>query len=269
MQQIADYQLIRSLGDGNHGEFFVAATPARLPVDDEHVAVKVLTGMNVDDALRRMGRELRAFASVQSPYLVQLYDAGQDGDRLFYSMEYFPLGSLQAPSRPLERPEVLRALVHAGRAAHALHEGGVAHRGIKPANVLLHEKGAQLSDLGLAQVLSPGQTVTGVGSIGAVEFLDPGIIRGDAASRASDIWSLGATLHWALAGVGIYGDLSGLQPLAAVRKVLTSDPAVDPILSDEERSVVERALRPDPATRPATALELADMIAALGALADE
>lgn len=268
MQQIADYRLIRSLGDGNHGEFFLAHAPDRLGVGGAEVAVKVLSGMNVDDALRRMGRELRAFASVSSPYLVQLHDAGQDGDRLFYSMEYYPLGSLLSPSRPIERPEVLRAILHAARAAHALHEGGVAHRGIKPANVLLHEHGARLSDLGLAQALMPGQTVTGVGSIGAVEFLDPAIIRGETASRASDIWSLGATLHWALAGVGIYGDLSGIQPLAAVRKVLTSDPEISPLLSDDERAVVERALHPDVAQRPATAEALAEMIRALGALDD-
>lgn len=269
MQQIADYRLIQSLGRGNHGEFFIAETPARLPVDTAQVAVKVLSGMNVDDALRRMGRELRAFSSVASPYLVQLHDAGQDGDRLFYSMEYYPLGSLQSPSRPVERPEKLRAMVHVSRAAHALHEAGVAHRGIKPGNVLLHEHGARLSDLGLAQALMPGQTVTGVGSIDSVEFLDPAIIRGEPASRASDIWSLGATLHWALAGVGIYGDLPAGQPLTAVRKVLTSDPEISATLTADERAVIERALAPDPANRPATAQELSEMIAGLGALDDD
>lgn len=269
MQQIADYRLIRSLGRGNHGEFFLAHAPERLRIEAPQVAVKVLSGMNVDDALRRMGRELRAFAGVSSPYLVQLHDAGQDGDQLFYSMAYYPLGSLQTPSRPLERPEKLRALVHVSRAAHALHEAGVAHRGIKPGNVLLQEHGARLSDLGLAQALSPGQTVTGVGSIDSVEFLDPAIIRGETASRASDIWSLAATLHWALAGVGIYGDLPVGQPLTAVRKVLTSDPVISDVLTAEERAVVERALAPDPTDRPATALELSEMIATLGALPDD
>ena len=139
MEQIADYRLVRSLGVGNHGTFFLAVTPERLGLDVPEVAVKVLVAGTVDDALRRMGRELRAFAAVSSPYLVPIHDAGQDGDRLFYSMPYYPLGSLRAPARPLGRPELLRALVHAARAAHALHAGGVAHRGIKPANILLRE----------------------------------------------------------------------------------------------------------------------------------
>jgi serine/threonine protein kinase len=260
VEQIADYRLVRSLGEGNHGEFFLAETPERLGIAAEHVAVKVLTEMTVDDALRRMGRELKVFASVSSPYLVRVLDAGQDRDRLFYSLAYYPLGSLAEPSHPLGRDERLRAVVHACRAAHALHEAGVAHRGIKPANVLLHEDGAHLSDLGLAEVLSPGQTVTGVGPIAAVEFLDPGIIRGEAASRASDIWSLGVTLHWALVGTGLYGDLTGVQPLVAVRRVLTSSPEISDRLQPAERRVLEAALAPRPADRPATADELARMV---------
>lgn len=268
MEQIADYRLVRSLGEGNHGEFFLAETPERLGIDDEHVAVKVLTEMTVDDALRRMGRELKVFASVSSPYLVRLLDAGQDRDRLFYSLEYYPRGSLAQPTGQPDRAERLRAVVHACRAAHALHEAGVAHRGIKPANVLLHEDGAHLSDLGLAEVLSPGQTVTGVGPIAAVEYLDPGIIRGDAASRASDIWSLGVVLHWVLAGTGLYGDLTGVQPLAAVRTVLTTTPELSERLDRDERRVLEVALAPRPGDRPATADELGRLVADLGAASD-
>src|SRR5713226_6029981 len=153
MDSIADYRIVRSLGEGNQGEFFLAEPPTRLPVEAEYVAVKVLSGPTTDDAFRRATRELKLFASVKSPYLVTLYDAGQDGGRFFYSMQYFPLGSLAAPARPLSQQEILRAVRHASLAAHALHEAGVVHRGIKPENILLHEDGAQLSDLGLAQVL--------------------------------------------------------------------------------------------------------------------
>jgi serine/threonine protein kinase len=108
MDEIADYRLTESLGEGNHGQFFLAAPPSRLEEGSDSVAVKVLAAPSTDDALRRFSRELRAFASAPSPYLVRLLDAGQDGDRFFYAMEYFPLGSLGRPSRPLSRPEVLR-----------------------------------------------------------------------------------------------------------------------------------------------------------------
>lgn len=259
---IADYAFVRFLGEGNHGEFYLATPPKRVPVQDEHVAVKVLAGNCSDDAFRRMTRELRAFAAVDSPHLVKLYDAGQEGGTFFYAMEYLPMGSLAAPARPLERDEVLRAVEHAARAAHALHEAGSAHRDIKPANVLLHDDGAKLSDLGLVQILAPGQTVTGLAGVGSIEFMDPAIMQGGRASRASDIWSLGATLHRALTGVGLYGELPERDPLLALRKVLNSTPTLEGSLSESEAEVV-RACLADPAERLPTAEEVANRIAAL------
>jgi serine/threonine protein kinase len=92
-----------------------------------------------------------------------------------------------------------------------------------------------------------------------VAFLDPGLLRGDEASPASDVWSIGATLHWALTGEGIHGELPLDDPLLAVRRVLSSQPVIDPGLADEVRSVIEAALEPDPGARP-SAGEIADRL---------
>ena len=263
LETIADYRLIRHIGEGSHGDIYLATPPSRLGLGVEHVAVKVLRALTNDDAFRRTSRELRTFAAVKSPYLVGLYDAGQDGGSFFYAMEYFTLGSVEKPSRPLDRAETIRALAHAARAAHALHEAGVAHRAIKPGNVLIHEEGAKLSDLGLAQTFEPGKTTTGLGGVESVEYMDPSVLRGERASRATDIWSLGMTLHRALSGHGVYGELSGSDPLLTIRTVLTSEPELSNELSDHERRVVSTALAPDPADRQSTADELADQIEAL------
>src|SRR4029450_1858112 len=263
MDKIADYRLVRSLGGGSHGEFFLAEPPTRLGLDAEYVAVKVMAGQTQDDAFRRGPRCLRRFAQVKSPHLVTLYDAGQEGGRFYYAMEYLPLGSLAAPARPLDRAHTLRAVADACRAAHVLHEAGIAHRSIKPANILLTEEGGKLSDLGLAQVLQPGMTVTGMGPIGSVEYLDPAILAGERAGRSSDLWSIGVTLHRAITGEGVYGELPENEPLVAIRKVLSSDPVLSDRLSDEERALIEACLAPDAADRPATALEVAERIDAL------
>ncbi len=263
MDKIADYRLVRSLGGGSQGEFFLAEPPARLGLDAEYVAVKVMAGQTQDDAFRRATRELRLFAQVKSPHLVTLYDAGQEGGRFYYAMEYLPLGSLATPARPLDRAHTLRAVADACRAAHVLHEAGIAHRAIKPANILLTEEGGKLSDLGLAQVLQPGMTVTGMGPIGSVEYLDPAILAGERAGRSSDLWSVGVTLHRAITGEGVYGELPENEPLVAIRKVLSSDPVLSDRLSADERALVEACMAPDAADRPATALEVADRIDAL------
>ena len=264
METIADFGLVKSLGEGNHGQFFLATPPPRLALDDEYVAVKVLVAPSTDDALRRTSRELRAFASASSPYLVRLLDAGQDGHRFYYAMEYFPLGSLGGPAHTLERSDKLLAVTHASRAAHALHEVGLVHRGIKPTNVLLCNEGAKLSDLGLVQLLAPGQKVTSMGPISTVEYMDPAVLRGEQESRASDIWSLGITLHRALTGEGVYGDLPLSDPLLTITKVLATPPKLSQELGSSEHDLIGWCLDPAPERRPMTAEEFADVVETLG-----
>ena len=137
---IADYQVIRVLGEGNNGRFYLARPPARLGLPDEYVAVKVFTGTHSEQAYERGVRELRAFAQVNSQYLVRVYDAVLQ-DSFLYAMEYCPLGSLAAPARPLSRGEVMRAVAHAAHALEALHEAGLTHGDVKPANILLSDGG--------------------------------------------------------------------------------------------------------------------------------
>ncbi len=259
MDSIADYQLIRLLGSGNYGDFYLASTPARLPVEDDLVVVKVATGLASDVAFRRATREWRHFAMARSPKLVTIFDVGRQGDRFYYAMEYLRLGSLSKPARPLSREETLRAVADAADAAHTLHENGIAHRDIKPATVLLHDFGAKLSDLGLSQLLSPGLVMTGLGDVG-VEFTDPSILVGGEASRATDIWSLGAVLHQALTGSSLYGELPSREPLLVVRTILASSPRPHGSLDTEAAAIVRDCIADDPAARPATAQEVATRI---------
>jgi serine/threonine protein kinase len=259
MRRIADYELIDSLGSGNHGEYFSARPPDRLGLDVDRVALKVLSINATDDAFRRVANELQLFASVQCEQLVTLHDAGQQSGRLFYAMEFFPLGSLGKPTTELTRIEVLRAVADAARAGHALHESGVAHRDIKPANVMLVEGGAKLSDLGLAQILSPGQTVTGIGPIGSIEYMEPGVVLGENAGRASDIWALGVTAHRALTGRSVFGEIPTGELIAALRHVLQTQPELHDGLMPGDAAVIEACLRPDRADRPSTAAEVATL----------
>ncbi len=262
---LADFRVVRLIGEGNHGRFYLAHPPARLGIDDEFVAVKVFAGQCSEDAYRRGTRELRAFAAVDSPYLARVYDAVLE-DNFLYAMEYFPLGSLAAPARPLTHDDVLRAVEHAARAVHALHEGGLAHGDVKPGNVMLHENGGKLSDLGLARVFTAGAALTGMAPETSVEYLDPSLLLGEPPSRATDIWALGATLHRALSGKGLYGELPERQPLLAIRRVQTTPPALDPVLTADEAALVHACLAA-PGSRPATALEVADRIAEIRAAA--
>lgn len=262
---IADYQVVRLLGEGNNGRFYLARPPRRLGLPDEYVAVKVFTGQHSEQAYERGVRELRAFAQVSSPYLVKVYDAVLQ-DSFLYAMEYCPLGSLAAPARPLRRAEVLRAVAHAAHAAHSLHEAGLTHGDIKPANILLTEEGGKLSDLGLARYLTPGVTLTGMASAASVEYLDPALLRGERPSRATEVFALGATLHRALTGQGLYGELPDSEPLLAIRKVMSAEPRIADGLTPEEAALIRSCLAPV-GERPATAQEVAERLDRMAAAA--
>ncbi|WP_162891272.1 serine/threonine-protein kinase [Aeromicrobium sp. A1-2] len=262
MDGIADYRFVRPIGEGGHGAFYLAEPPPRLGITGDFVTVKILFGANNEENLRRATRELRAFASASSPFLVNLLDAGRQDDMFFYAMEHCALGSLRHPERALGRAEILRGVAQAARGAHALHEAGLVHRSISPANILLHSAGARLSDLGLVQTLQPTETMTGLGPVDAVEFMEPTLLSGGLATASTDIWSLAASLHWALAGVGIYGSMPGNDPLLAVRKVLTSHPVISDDVTGSEAELIAACLDPSADRRPASAQVLADALEA-------
>jgi eukaryotic-like serine/threonine-protein kinase len=245
VDRIADYELIRSLGWGNHGQFFLARKPDRLPVDVEYVAVKVFAGTSTDATFRRATRELQAFAAVRSPYMVSLYDAGQHDGVLYYSMEYLERGSLATPDKPVTQTQAITAVRDAALAVAALHAAGMVHRDIKPGNIMLTETGGKLSDLGLAHVIAPGVTVTGMGPVASIEYTDPEQLQGAPASPATDIFALGVTLHRVLSGKGIYGqDLPSDDGLLALRRVMTATVELAPDLPSGAAELISACIGP-------------------------
>jgi eukaryotic-like serine/threonine-protein kinase len=259
---IADYELIRSLGWGNHGQFFLARKPARLPVDVEFVAVKVFAGRSTADTFRRATRELKAYAAVPSPYIVSLYDAGQHDGVLYYSMEYMERGSLAEPDKPVGQTEAIAAIRDAALAVAALHDAGLVHRDIKPGNIMLHEHGGKLSDLGLAHVVAPGVTVTGMGPVASIEYTDPEQLQGAPAGPATDVWSLGVTLHRVLTGKGIYGeDLPADDGLLALRRVMSAAVQLAPGLPQPAAVLIADCTGPS-AERP-TAAQFAERLSSM------
>lgn len=260
MKQFADYEVIEPLGSGNHGECIVARPPPRLRLECDRVALKILAVNASPDVCRRVANELPLVASVRCPQLVPLYDAGHQGGTLFYATEYIAGGSLARPAAPPSRERILHAVADAARAAHALHDAGVVHRAIKPANIMLDGDGAKLTDVGLAHVLSPGQTMTGIGPIDSIEFVEPGALLGRRAGRASDIWSLAVTLHRALTSSSVYGELPTDGMLGALRHVLETPVALAAGLSDEEAELLSWCLCPDRSDRPGSAAMVADRL---------
>lgn len=261
--QVADYTITGSIADGAHGSFFLATPPTRLGDVGAHVVLKLVAGGD-DDAFRRFTRELRLFNRVQHPGLVRLFDAGQHEDWFFYSMEWCAGGTLAAPANAPDNVGKTRAVARAARAAHALHQQGIAHRDIRPGNVLLRtdhptDVDACLADLGLAQL--GGGSVTSMAPLASIGFIDPALLLGENAGRPTDIYSLGAVLHWALTGQHLHPVETGGDAMLAVRAILRSAPNVRrDLLTADEADVIAACVDRDIARRPATAAEVAALV---------
>jgi serine/threonine protein kinase len=262
VDRVGDYVFLRELGRGEHSTVYLARTPRRLGIGTDTVAVKVLS-LPGTDGFDAVADDLALFAGLGSPHLVPLYDVGMDAGTVFYAMRAEPSGSLAAPAQELTRREQLRAVATAARGAHDLHEAGLAHRGIGPANVLLGRAGAVLAEPAVGHLLAHGHTLSGLGTrahAGGLELVDPELMQGRPAGRASDIWSLGVTLHLVLTGHGLFPALVSADPFTAVRIYLRSHPEPGEDLTDGERAVVVTAVHPDPARRYRTAGDLADAV---------
>jgi eukaryotic-like serine/threonine-protein kinase len=262
VDRVGDYVLLREIGKGERSQVFLARTPRRLGIAADTVAVKVLS-LPGDDGFDALADELSTVAALRSPHLVPMYDVGMDGGVVFYAMRHAPMGSLAAPVRVLTRQERLMAVARAARGAHEMHEAGVAHRGIAPANILLGKAGAVLAEPAVGHLLARDHTVSGLGTgtgAGRLEFLDPELMRGRPTGRASDIWALGVTLHLVLTGHGLFPALVSADPFTAVRIYLRSQPEPGEELTDRERAVVVTALHPDPGHRYGTAEEVAGAV---------
>jgi serine/threonine protein kinase len=263
MARFGDYLLVRRLGEGSHGRSFLAEPPLRLGVSDEYVVLKVLHRDVSDDEFARATDRLAAIASVLSPYLARPLDVVRVDRALGVVTELVPGGALDAPARPIARREVMQAVADAALGAHALHEAGIAHANITPANILLGARCAKLGDASLLSVLDPGRTTAGVRAGAAVDLTDPAVLLGAAPSRASDVWSLGATLHRMLTGQSLFGVIPDVGETEALRHVIVAPARLGGSLAPAEARIVADCVADDPVERPLTAEALATRLRSL------
>jgi serine/threonine protein kinase len=224
---------------------------------DREVAVKevqiadTLTEAERANAFQRTLREAKTAARLNHPAVVTVYDVAADGGRPWIVMQLVHAQSLDqvlatsGPLSPRRAAEVGRQLLSALSVAHA---AGVMHRDVKPSNVLLGgDDRAVLTDFGIATFQGdPRLTQTGM-VMGSPGFTAPERIRGEDASPASDLWSLGATLFAAVEGHGPFERRGGA--ITTMSAIINED-APDAPTAGALGPVIAALLRREPAARP-------------------
>jgi len=168
----------------------------------------------------RVLREARAAGRLNDPAVVTVHDVVIENDVPFIVMELVSaptLADVVARSGPLPPEQVADLAGQVLAALECAHAEGVVHRDVKPANLMLLPNGrVKLADFGIAQAVDdPTVTVSGT-IVGSPAFIAPERIRGDAAAPASDLWSLGATLFYAVEGWSPFERRSTAATLHAV-----------------------------------------------------
>jgi len=197
-------------------------------------------------------REARTAARLNHPAVITVFDVIEEADGSpWIVMELIQGRSLEqvvaadGPLLPYQAASLGARLLSALGSAHA---AGILHRDVKPSNVLLGANGrAVLTDFGIA-TLEGDTGLTQAGMVmGTPGFTAPERVRGEPASPASDLWSLGATLFAAVEGHGPFDDRQA--PLAILAAIANED-APRPQLAGPLRPAIEALLGRDPRVRP-------------------
>nr|WP_189178697.1 serine/threonine-protein kinase [Microbispora rosea] len=261
--RVGPYALLERLGRGGMGEVYLAVGRR-----GDRVAVKMLRDSieNDSDARLRLEREVRALRRVESPYVAQVLDADLSGDRPYLVMEYIEGENLLDAVRrggPLPEPQLIALAQGLAAALAIIHAGGVVHRDVKPANVLLSEDGPVLIDFGIAQVLDATRvTVTGA-FLGTPGYCAPEVFSDEVVGEPADVHGWAATVAFAATGRPTFGRGTAESQMYAVLNGKADLVGVPAALLP----LVRAALHRDPARRPTAAL-LADRLSRLARVSE-
>lgn len=250
-QRIGGITLRGRLGSGGMGRVFYGVTD-----DYEQVAVKIIREDLLGHAAvrARFAREIDALRTVQGPHVAALVDAsGEDEERPWLAVEYVRGLSLKEyveTCGPLSGEHAATLGVLLASALQDIHAADLIHRDLKPSNILLGKDGAKVIDLGLVALAEgPTDLTTTTSALGTPACMSPEQANTPKnVTAAADVYSLGATLMFALAKHYPY---DGKTVAALFMNIISAD--VKPDLSGlpaEFTPFIEAMLAQDPADRP-------------------
>lgn len=215
------YRLLEPLGQGGMALVYRAQDLLL----ERAVAIKVLRDHWAADPefVSRFLQEARAAARLSHPNIVAIYDVGEDAGRHYIVMEYVEGPSLkeELAQGPLSPWRAVQVGIQVCAGLEYAHQKGIIHRDIKPHNILLRRDLAKIVDLGIARALGAATQTQGGEVLGSPHYLSPEQAKGQEATPASDIYSLGVLLYEAATGRPPF---QGESPVATALKHIHEEP---------------------------------------------
>lgn len=268
-RRLGHYKIDGVLGRGGMSVLY-RATDVRL---GRKVALKVMGGHITDDAefRERFVDEARNTSAVDHPNVVPLYDFGEVDGMLYIAMRLVDgsdLATLVADG-PISARRAVDLLDQVAGALDVLHEQGLVHLDLKPANVLVTSREAAnehvyLADFGLTRRGATGHRTSSGDFLGSPNYAAPEHLRGEPVDGRTDLYALTCMLFTCLTGRPPF---QGQVPEAIQQHLRAEPPAVTSlvVLPPGIDGVLRRGMAKTPAGRPSTCKEL--IAAARAALA--
>ncbi|MFO0902770.1 MAG: serine/threonine-protein kinase [Pirellulales bacterium] len=257
---LGPYMITDWIGQGGMGQVFKAVHKMM----GRECAVKVLPMHKATpESIANFTREIRTQAQLDHPHLVRAYDAGHDGKVHYLVTEYVPGTDLRRLVRSrgtLTVQQAAKVILQAALGLAYAHNRGLIHRDVKPGNILVTPEGvAKVSDLGLAGFMDEGDLDPRAGKIvGTADYLSPEQIRTPReVTKASDIYSLGCTLYYAVCGkVPFPGGTTRDKARRHCEETPWHPRRFNPELTEEFVEIIADMMEKDPAARVRSAEEV-------------
>jgi len=220
---VADrYELGELLGRGGMGAVWRAQDLVlQRPVAVKEIAFPPSIPPAEREALRiRLMREARAAARLSHPSVTTVFDVVVEDETPYLVMELVEaptLTDLVRSDGPLEPRRAAAIGLEVLGALEVAHRAGIVHRDVKPGNIMVPSAGpAKLADFGIAS-LADDSNITTTGSVlGSPSFIAPEQANSSTSGPPADLWGLGASLYFAVEGVGPFERGQALPTLSAV-----------------------------------------------------
>ena len=261
-RQFNHFEIQEQLGSGGMGTVY-RALDRNL---GRQVALKLLQKEQATNPefIAQFAKEAAITASINHPHVVKVYSTGQDHGLVYIAMELVDKGSLDDLLAEEERVPEVQALTTGIQIAQGLNaalQRGLIHRDVKPGNILFaNAHTAKIVDFGLAVLMEHAGTVMGE-VWGTPAYVAPEKLDGKPEDLRSDIYSLGATLFHALAGVPpCEVETNQMSVLLEIKRKEPSLRAVAKGVSAATAFAIDKTLKFDPADRFQTYEELIDAL---------
>jgi Tol biopolymer transport system component/tRNA A-37 threonylcarbamoyl transferase component Bud32 len=265
--RLGPYNVDAIVGHGGMGAVYRAS---RADGEFRHqVAVKLVrAAARSPAALQRFKQERQILAHLSHPNIARLLDGGSTQDGVPYLVMEFIAGEPLTAScarQSLSLNQRLRLFLQVCEGVEFAHQNRVVHRDLKPGNILVTADGApKLLDFGVAKMLASDRgeaaATTADARFMTLDYAAPEQVRGDAVSKAVDVYALGLILYELLTGRKAQ-EIPDPSPATVARIICQTDPvspaALQPVLAGDLDNIIRKAIRKEPQRRYASVADLA------------